>query len=193
MSNGTGMMQPHAGYNVIDVKWSWLMTLGVVLLALGIVAIIFPAATSVSMTILIGILLVAAGMGRLVSMFSSTGWGDFLVKLLAAVIYLAAGLMLLVYPLSATVTLTLILGIFFFAQGLANVLVAVFNMGSKSWGWMLFNGIVSIVLGIMIWSNLPSSASWAIGLLVGIWLIFDGWAMIMLGSAKHHMDEVETS
>lgn len=193
MSNGTGMMQPHAGYNVIDVKWSWLMTLGVVLLALGIVAIIFPAATSVSMTILIGILLVAAGMGRLVSMFSSTGWGDFLVKLLAAVIYLAAGLMLLVYPLSATVTLTLILGIFFFAQGLANVLVAVFNMGTRSWGWMLFNGIVSIVLGIMIWSNLPSSASWAIGLLVGIWLIFDGWAMIMLGSAKHHMDRVETS
>ncbi len=193
MSNGTGMMQPHAGYNVIDVKWSWLMTLGVVLLALGIVAIIFPAATSVSMTILIGILLVAAGMGRLVSMFSSSGWGDFLVKLLAAVIYLAAGLMLLVYPLSATVTLTLILGIFFFAQGLANVLVAVFNMGTRSWGWMLFNGIVSIVLGIMIWSNLPSSASWAIGLLVGIWLIFDGWAMIMLGSAKHHMDEVEAS
>ena len=193
MSNGTGMMQPHAGYNVIDVKWSWLMTLGILMLVLGTVAIVFPAATSASITILIGILLVAAGGGRLLGMFSSAGWGDFLVKLLMAVIYLAAGIMLLVYPLTATITLTLILGIFFFAQGLANVLVAVFNMGTKSWGWMLFNGIVSIVLGVLIWSELPSSASWAIGLLVGIWLIFDGWAMIMLGSEKHHMDKAETT
>ena len=190
MSTGPGMITPHAGYNMIDIKWSWLMTLGVIMLILGVLAIIFPAATSVSITIILGILLIVAGAGRVVSMFSSTGWGDFLLKLLAAVIYLAAGILIVANPFSGTFTLTLLLGIFFFAQGIANILIAVFTTGSRGWGWMLVNGIISLILGALIWGGLPSSANWAIGLLVGIWLIFDGWALVMLATAKHEMDRI---
>ena len=190
MSTGQGMITPQAGYNMINVRWSWLMTLGVIMLILGTIAIIFPAATSASITILLGVLLVVAGVGRLVGMFSSKSWGDFLLKLLAAVIYLAAGIMVLAYPLGGTVTLTLLLGIFFVAQCLANILIALFNMGGRSWGWILVNGIISLILGGLIWAGLPSSAEWAIGLLVGIWLIFDGWALIMLATAKHHMERM---
>ncbi len=187
MASQPGMthMGPQTMFNVEGVKWSWLMTLGVIMVILGTLAIIFPAATSVSVEVILGILLVVAGISRGISMFRSHSWGDFFLKLLATVVYLAAGILLLVYPLGGTVTLTLILGIFFVAQGLVNVVISLASYGTKGWGWMLFSGIVSFALGALIWAELPSSAVWAIGLLVGIWLIIDGWAMIMMAWMVH--------
>lgn len=188
---GTTMMGPQRMFNVQAVNWSWLMVLGIIMLILGTLAIIFPAATSVSIELILGILLVIGGVGRLISMFRSKGWGDFLLKLLVSAIYLFAGIMLLVYPFGGTLTITLLLALFFIAQGIANVVVSLMERSMRGWGWMLFNGIVSFALGALIWAELPSSAAWAIGLLVGIWLLFDGWALISLSWMMHHEEGKE--
>lgn len=165
------------------------MTLGVVMLLLGSLAIVFPAVTSVSIEMILGILLVVGGVGRVISIFRSKGWGDFFLKLIVSAIYLAAGVMLLAYPLEGTLTITLLLAIFFLAQGIVNIVVSFVESGMRGWGWLLFNGVVSLILGALIWAELPSSAAWAIGLLVGIWLIFDGWAMISLSWLMHQEEE----
>jgi uncharacterized membrane protein HdeD (DUF308 family) len=164
------------------------MTIGVLMLIVGTAAILFPAATSVSVTLLLGVVLAIGGVSRLIGMFRSAGWGDFLLQMLAAVIYLAAAVMLLVYPFGATITLTLVLGLFFVAQGIAGILVSIVSRQVRGRGWMLLSGLVSFILGAMIWTDLPSSATWAIGLLVGVYLIFDGWAMIMTSWAMHNED-----
>jgi len=185
------MISPRPGINhLVDISFGWLVTLGVVMLVLGSLAIIFPAVTSVSMTVLFGILLLVGGAVRLVSMFHNESVGDFFLKVLGAAIYIIAGVLLLVYPLTATVTLTLILGFYFIAQGVASLVISAANYGKKSWGWMLFNGLVSLALGILIWASLPSSAAWAIGLLVGIGLIIDGWAIIMAAWMKRSMERM---
>lgn len=186
---GTTPIGPYPMFNIPSVKWSWLMTLGIIMLVLGTFAIIYPAATSVSFEMVLGILLMVGGACRVVSMFRSKGWGDFLLKLLVSAIYLIAGILLLVYPLGGTLTLTLLLALFFVAQGIVNIIVSLMERDMRGWGWMLFNGIVSLALGALIWVEWPSSALWAIGLLVGIWLIFDGWAMIMLSWTMHRKEE----
>lgn len=186
---GTTPMGPQPLFNMPAVRWSWLMTLGIIMLVLGSLAIIFPAVTSVSLEMFLGVLLVIAGVGRVISIFRSKGWGDFLLKLVLSVIYLAAGILLLANPLEGTLTLTALLAIFFLAQGIVNIVVAFMESGMRGWGWLLFSGIVALALGAMIWAELPSAAAWAIGLLVGVWLIFDGWAMISLSWLMHQDEE----
>ena len=179
--------QPHI-YDIPHIKWSWLMVLGAVMLVLGALAIIFPAVTSVSVDLFLGILLLVGGAGRLIHIFSSRGLGDFVLRLIMALVFLIAGVFLVVRPVSGTLTLTLLLGIFLVVQGVANFVTG-FLPDMRGRGWLLFNGLLSFVLGIMIWTGLPSSAAWAIGLLVGIFLIFDGWALMMLAWELHSHPE----
>lgn len=168
------------------------MTLGILMLVLGSLAIIFPAATSVSVSLFLGILLLIGGVGRLIHMFSSRSWGDFVLRLIVGLIFLTAGVLLLIRPIEGTLTLTLLLGIFFVAQGITSVVGSLMSRHQRGWGWLLFSGIVSFALGALIWAELPSSAAWAIGLLVGIFLIFDGWALVMLAWEMHgHENQTE--
>jgi len=184
------MPQQPSVYNMTDIKWNWLMGIGVVMAILGALAIIFPAATSVSITVLLGILLLVGGVARFVYMFRSTGWGDFLLKLLVSIIYLAAGVLLLTRPIEGTLTLTLILGLFFVAQGIANMVISLVSSGSSGRGLLFFNGIVAFILGALIWGELPSSAAWAIGLLVGIYLLFDGILLMFASWQMHKNDDM---
>lgn len=181
----TTPMGPQPVFNVLHFKWSWVMVLGMAMLVLGSCAIIFPAVTSVSIELLLGILLLIGAAGRFINMFSSSGWGDFFLRFLGTAIFLAAGVMLLVYPFGGTLTLTLLLAIFFVAEGVARIVTSLMSRERPGWGWMLLNGIVAFALGALIWVELPSSAAWAIGLLVGVYLIFEGWALIMLAWALH--------
>lgn len=187
---GMARPQPHM-YNVPQIRWSWLMTLGIMMLILGSLAIIFPAVTSVSVSLFLGILLLIGGVVRLIHMFRSRNWGDFVLRLIVGLLFLAAGVLLLARPAEGTLTLTLLLAIFFVAQGIASLIGSFVTRHQRGWGWLLLNGIVSLILGALIWAELPSSASWAIGLLLGVFLIFDGWAMIMLSWDIHHEEQTE--
>lgn len=152
-------------------------------IVVGIVAILVPAVASVGTAIFIGWILTFASIAVAIRAFSAHGLGHKLLQLLLALLTLAAGLYLLLAPLDGTYTLTVMLVIWFVAIGFARVAFGLAALGSPGAGMTAFSGLISLVLGILIGKNLPSSADWAIGLIVGVDFLFFGFSALMLSSA----------
>lgn len=159
-----------------------LMIAGVLALLLGAVAIVVPAVASVATAIFIGWILVIASAFDLVNALSAPHRGRQVLRLILVVLTLAAGLYLLVAPLDGVFTLTVILVIWFIATGTARVIVGVAEWGVPGAGMTVLSGAISILLGVLIAEKLPSSADWAIGLLVGVDLIFAGAVLVAIAS-----------
>jgi uncharacterized membrane protein HdeD (DUF308 family) len=162
--------------------WKVFLTEGIVLLVLGLIAVIVPPLATLAVEILIGWLLLASGIVGLVSTFRARGAPGFSWSLVSAVIALAAGIILLTRPLSGTVSLTLVLSIFLLIEGVVSIALALRHRADFSGRWMalLFSGLVDIILAVLIFAGLPGTAAWAIGLLVGINLMFGGGALIAM-------------
>jgi uncharacterized membrane protein HdeD (DUF308 family) len=123
------------------------------------------------------------GIVQAVHAFKSSSAGGILLKLLLSIISLIAGIVLLIYPFAGVVTLTLVLGVFIFTDGVLRVIQAFQIRPMPKWGWTLFNGILSIILGILIWSQWPFDALWILGLFMGISLIFNGIELITFSTS----------
>jgi uncharacterized membrane protein HdeD (DUF308 family) len=154
-----------------------LILLGAVEILLGLIAIVWPAVAAVSIAILLGALLLVQGGVALVSAFAARGWGLFR-RLLLSVVSGFAGVYLLAYPEEGVVGLTAVLVIVLFAAG-AIALVA--GLSGERNGVLIAGGLFDIVIGALIWAHLPSSASWAIGLLVGCFFFANGIDTISFG------------
>lgn len=157
--------------------------LGVLFVAVGIAAVVVPAAASVGVAIFIGWVLVFGAIVQLFSAFSSGDNARLVLRLVLAVLMAAAGIYLLVAPLNGTVTLTVVLTIWFIATGLVRLFTAFRDRGTTSAGAMAVSGGLAVVLGILVAVHLPSSGSWAIGLLVGVDFLCFGWVLIVLARA----------
>jgi uncharacterized membrane protein HdeD (DUF308 family) len=157
---------------------------GVVLLILGLAAIILPQVASVAIEILIGWLLLMSGIVGLWSSFATRHAPGFGWSLLSAAAGIVAGLVLLAWPLSGVVTLTLVLSAFLCVEGVVSIFYALEHRRELSgrWGMLLFSGVVDLVLAGLILAGLPASAGWAIGVLVGINLVMGGVALIAMAS-----------
>jgi uncharacterized membrane protein HdeD (DUF308 family) len=157
-----------------------LMLAGVLMLVLGAVAIVVPAVASVATAIFIGWILVIASAFELANGMAVEHGGRRALRAVLAVLTFAAGLYLLVAPLDGVFTLTVILVIWFMATGTARVIVGIAERGLPGWGMTVLSGVISIVLGVLIAEKLPSSADWAIGLIVGVDLFFAGITLTSL-------------
>ncbi len=166
-----------------NVPWGWVLFLGILLIAVGIAAIILPFAATLAIEILLGWILVIGGILRIIHSFWTRRVGGFFLSLLAGILYLGVGILLLLYPLQGILTLTLLLAILFLIEGICRTISSFQVRPTRNWGWVLVSGIAALVIAFLIWIEWPVSATWAIGLLVGINLIFSGWGMIMLSSA----------
>ncbi|XSG82868.1 MAG: HdeD family acid-resistance protein [Methyloligella sp. ZOD6] len=164
----------------ISENRTWFFILGILLIVLGVVAIAFPFLTTIATKIFIGWLFLIGGVVQIIHAFSTKGWSEFFLNLLMGVLFLVAGAWLAFFPLTGIVTLTIFLAAMFAAQGVIEIVMAFRMRPHDGWGWMLFAGIVALAVGLMIMLNLPSSAAWAIGLLVGINLLMTGWAYVLL-------------
>jgi uncharacterized membrane protein HdeD (DUF308 family) len=158
----------------------WLMIAGVLSLLGGIVAIVLPNIASVATAIFIGWVLVFVSAMYVVDAFSKRDGRRIALRLLMAALSFAAGLYLLVAPLDGTFTLTVILSMWFLAIGVARIAIGVADRGAPWAGMLVLNGLLSLALGLLIALQLPDSATWAIGLLVGIDLVFTGALLIAL-------------
>src|ERR1700758_5294605 len=139
---------------------SWSMVWGMVMIICGILAIALPLASAVGVVILLAWLILFAGVAHLVFAFQSHSVGGFLWKLLLALIYGFTGFYLLMNPLVGIASLTLLLSIFLLFEGVLEI-VFYFNIRKTvSAGWVLFDGIITLLLGILIWAQWPSSSSW---------------------------------
>ena len=157
--------------------WKSLMAVGVLAIAIGCVAIVVPALAAVGTAIFIGWILLIAGAFLVAGAFAANSIGTVLLRLLWALLTVVVGLWLIVEPHNGTLTLTLVLGIYFLFMGLTRIAVAFAGRGQAGAGLVGLSGLAGLLIGILVLAKFPSSADWAIGLLVGIDLIIAGWTL----------------
>jgi len=171
--------------NAIHEHWVLFLLEGIVLVLLGAAVIVLPVIATLAFTLLIGWLFLLSGVVGLITTFWMRNAPGFWWSLISAVIGIAAGIVLIRWPISGTVSLTLVLIAFFIVEGIVTLMYAFEHRAQLSgrWGWMLASGIVDLVLAAIIFAGLPETATWALGLLVGINLLFGGTAMIGMALA----------
>jgi uncharacterized membrane protein HdeD (DUF308 family) len=173
-----GLLQKH---------WRWFLILGIAMVVLGLIAVSYSCIMTVTMaaTVLFGFFLLASGIGEIIHSFWVGRWSGMLLHLLIGILYTFTGFIVIDQPVEAAVQLTLLIAIFLMVTGIFRIVFAVSERFSGS-GWVMLNGAVTFILGLMIYKQWPDSSLWVIGLFIGIDLIFNGisWIMLSLGLRK---------
>jgi uncharacterized membrane protein HdeD (DUF308 family) len=182
MSTSQGDFEQLQRAVVASVREHWKLFLaeGIILVVLGFLAIIVPAIASLAVAIFLGWLFLISGIVGLITTFMMRNLPGFWWSLLSAVLAIAAGVVLLGWPVSGVLSLTLVLIVFFLIEGIASIMYALEHRNSGRWAWMLASGIIDLLLAALILAGFPASAAWAIGLIVGINLVFGGVSMIAM-------------
>ena len=168
--------------NSLHEHWRLYLVEGIVLLVLGAAAIALPPIATLAFTIVLGWLFLLSGVMGLITTFWMRQAPGFWWSLVSAALAVLVGGWLLAMPLSGAISLTFLLVAFFIIEGVASIMFSLEHKCELSgrWGWMLTSGVIDLVLGGMILAGLPSTAAWAIGLLVGINMVFGGAALIAM-------------
>ena len=164
---------------------------GIAVLILGILSIMAPMAAGVATASFVAVFLIVAGIVRIIWAFKAGSFGKGVLAFLIGGISVLGGLFVLARPLFGLASLTLLLAAYFVVEGIFAIVASFTLSPAEGWGWMLFDGIITLLLGGMIWSQWPLSGTWAVGILVGVRLVFAGWSMIFLGSAMKRAGEIE--
>ena len=169
----------------VRARWKAFLVEGILLALLGLAAIIIPPLASLAVTIFLGWIFLVSGIAGLVLTFWARQMPGFWWSLISAVLAIGAGIILLARPVQGTLTLTIVVGVYFLAEGVATIMYALEHRRELSgrWSWMLVAGLMDIVISFFIIAGLPGSALWAIGLLVGINLLIGGTALVGMALA----------
>src|SRR5208282_558096 len=160
----------------------------IVLIVFGFLAICLPFLTSWGVVLVIAWLIIFSGGFQFIHAFQSQGVGHILWKLLVAVLYLIVGIYFLLNPLLGVAAFTLALAIFFVLEGVFDLVAYFKARGLPGSGWILFDGIVTLILGLLVWRQWPSSSLWVIGTLVGISMIMTGTTRLMISLAARRVE-----
>lgn len=161
-------------------KGNGSLLIGGLLIVLGIAAIALPVISTLFAETWIALILASAGVTKLVYAFRTRDQGGFTWKLLLGILYIATGVMLFIYPRTGILTLTLLLGSFLLTEGVFEIILAFRLRPHRNWVWELTNGLITLVLGGMVWFQWPFDAPWLIGTLVGASVLFTGVSRVML-------------
>ena len=172
------------GLKVLRAKWGWIVALGVVFLIAGVVALGNVVVGTASAVMIVGIMMIMGGAAELIAAFGVKDWKRSLLWGLLGILYVAAGIIAILNPFAAATILTLMLGAALVVGGVLRIFLA-FEMRSagKPWGWVVFSGLITLLLGIMIIVQWPASSFFVLGIFLGIDLIFIGSAWISMGLA----------
>ncbi len=171
-----------ANLKEIGQHWGWFLAKGILMIIVGTLALSSYVMVALFSMIFLGWLMIFAGVVEAVHAFWQKAWGGLFLNLLVGVLYVVVGFMVLANPTATAMTLTLIMAIFFILDGVFRIIIAIATRFPQ-WGWMLFNGIVTLILGIIIWQQWQYFGLRIIGLFIGIDLIFSGWSWVMLSLA----------
>lgn len=159
--------------------WKMFLFQGLLFSLLGAAAILVPQVATLVVDLFVGWILVFGGIIRALTLFRSRSLPGTVWSLLASVLAIVLGLLLVLKPAEGVMTLTMVMVAFFIIQGFFSILLALqFRAHIRSWGWTLISGAIDLVLAYLIWRGWPDTASWAIGLLIGINMLFAGMALI---------------
>lgn len=162
-------------------SWGWYLALGIVLTATGVYAVMNGGAATLASILVLGVVLFIAGAAQVAGAFFARGAGHVVLLLLAGVLDLIVGAMLVQHPGAGALTVTLLLAALFIFAGVFRFFGAL-TLQFPSYGWVAFSGLVSVALGVLLWAQWPTSATWFIGLVVGINFIIAGvtWSALAL-------------
>jgi len=166
--------------NELHRNLGWYIALAIAMMVLGVFAIFVPYVATFAIEQVAG---VAFAVGGIILVIHALKWKiseRFFFSLILGLLYFAFGILLLAYPLTGVLTLTVALAVFYFVVGILKVVNAFRISPASHWGWMLLSGLISILLAGIIWAAMPLSSLWAIGLIVGIDLVFSGMGLLMI-------------
>ena len=166
----------------LSAHWKLFLIEGIVLLILGLAAIMLPLIATIAIALVVGWIFLLSGVVGLLATFRMRSAPGFWWSLLSGILGVVAGIVLLRWPLSGALSLTLVLTLFLVLEGVVSIMFALEHKRELSgrWGMMLISGVVDLILAGMIYAGLPGTAAWAIGLLVGINMVFGGSALIAM-------------
>jgi uncharacterized membrane protein HdeD (DUF308 family) len=167
----------------VETAGKWFIGTAVAFIVLGTLAIMAPFVVGLAVTTLVGVLLIVGGVMHGIGVFRGGGVGHTIWQIIVTLFYLAAGVYFLMNPLIALSTLTLLLASVLFVEGCANVVTYFAARHEERSGWLLVNAVVTFVLAVLIWRQWPSISVWAIGTLVGVNLLVNGFSRLMFGTA----------
>jgi uncharacterized membrane protein HdeD (DUF308 family) len=188
MENAMSTSQPdiakfqRAVASALHAHWKLYLAEGILLVVLGALAVVLPPLATLAVTITLGWLFLISGVMGLFTTFMMRQAPGFWWSLISGLLAVIVGALLLARPVSGAFSLTILLVAFFIIEGVVSIMFALDHKRELSgkWGWMLFSGIIDLVLALMIFAGLPSTAAWALGLLVGINMVFGGSALIAM-------------
>jgi len=172
---------------IVKKAAGWSVMLSVLMIVAGILAIIVPPASGIAVTILVGWLMVSSGAAHLVYGWDTRSSGGLLWGMLLGILYIVTGGYVLLNPVAGLTSLTLVLGAYLLVESILEFILSYRLRPLPGSGWLLVDGIVTLILAIMIWRTWPSSSLWAIGTLVGISMLFSGFARLTISLAARRV------
>lgn len=172
-------------------EWLWLFLYGILLAVCGAAAVIFPALTvltTLAAMVVLGVALMIGGLATIITSLWAGKWSGMLVQLFVGILYVVVGFLITDKPLASALATTLLVSAFFIVVGIFRT-VAALMVRYPYWGWSLLNGVITFLLGVLIYRHAPSDALWVLGILVGIELLFNGLNWIMLSLAIKKIPE----
>ncbi|MFY9585266.1 MAG: DUF308 domain-containing protein [Candidatus Acidiferrales bacterium] len=180
-------MSATSAATIVKKSLGWSIGLSILMILAGFLAIAVPQAAGIAVNLLVAWLLVFSGAAHLVFAWHTRTTGGVLWELLLGILYVFVGAFLLFRPVAGLASLTLALAIYLFAEGVLELILSFRLRPMPGSGWLLFDGIITLVLGVMIWRTWPSSTEWFIGTLVGLSMLFSGITRLMLSLAARRL------
>jgi uncharacterized membrane protein HdeD (DUF308 family) len=160
-------------------NWRWVLASGLAFVSLGSLAFGYSVLVTLASVFVLGWALVFGGIFQAIHAFKVSPWNGFLLELLLAILYVVVGLVMVTHPEAGAISLTLLLGVFFLVGGLFRIFAGTM-LHPPGRAWLLLSGVVTLLLGMLIWAEWPASGLWVIGMFVAIDMIFGGTWLIML-------------
>jgi len=158
----------------------WYLVQGVLMVAAGVLALIYPFVASVAVVYLLAWILIVSGILQAIGLIGAKDVPHYWVQLISVVLAILIGVLLLRQPESGLLLMTVLLIVFFMVEGIAKTIFALTIRPFPNWGWVLASGLVGILLALLLWANMPVSSDWLLGVLLGVQLICEGAALTYL-------------
>jgi uncharacterized membrane protein HdeD (DUF308 family) len=183
-SNSPAPQSLGEGLKALHAKWGWIVALGIVFMIAGVVALGSVIMATETAVLVVGIMMVMAGVAEIIAAFNVKDWGKFAIWMLLGLLYVAAGVICWLNPIMAATTLTLFLGIALIFGGIVRGFLAwQMREAGKPWGWVVVSALITLLLGLMIVAKWPYSSLYTLGVFLGIDLIFIGSGWLTIGLA----------
>ncbi len=166
----------------------WFLALGCVLIVCGVAAIALPLMSTLATSLVIGVVLAVAGVMQIIHAFQSKAWSGFMWNLLVGVVELVGGVLIWTNPFVGAIAITVLIAAVFFVQGVAQVALSLSVRPQDGWIWLLISGIIALIVSVWLMANMPQAGLFAPGVLVGVALLFEGWAFVLISwfARTHH-------